>query len=89
MELQGRGRTNVTQRLLSFADPDSLPDCPVVGRGECDCAACRFAWPEEYDQPEEPAKPVAKERKATKGLREWTVEEIEGMEAEQPEGTKC
>jgi hypothetical protein len=28
----------------------SLPDCPVVGRGECDCAACRFAWPEEYDQ---------------------------------------
>lgn len=28
---------------------NSLPACNVVGRGECDCAACRFAWPEEYE----------------------------------------
>lgn len=75
----------MTQRLLSFADPDSLPDCPVVGRGECDCAACRFAWPEEYGQQREPQS--VKSDGIVRGVRpkgwkarEWTVEEIEGME---------
>lgn len=74
------------QRELDFelAEVLALPDCPVVGRGECDCAACRFAWPEEYDQVIEP-KPVTRDGKVRTKLtgqqkREWEAQQARSAE---------